>query len=313
MKNTYIDIAYVRNEISLSILLSALGHQPVKRSAGELFYHSMIRDGDSKPSFCVNDKQSLWFDHGLGIGGNIIDFAKQYWPDLTFNELLHKINGVVNSPFQFSRALGDFRVVEQNLDSQSSHYEIINIHPLGGSQRISAYLKQREVLGVAATYLKEVHYTILNESGDKRNYCAAGWANENGGWEVRNASFKGCLGKKGMSFLPGTNSKLAVFEGFLDFLSWKKDNPTDLGSILVMNSVAYLNAAIDRSRNYSAVEIFFDHDNAGLKATAAFLENIKHARNGAEIYMGFNDYNEMLMSRPSCEHKLSSGNYKRKY
>ena len=53
---------------------------------------------------------------------------------------------------------------------------------------------------------------------------AAGWLNEAGGWEVRNKYFKGCLGQKAISFIPGHQKELCVFEGYINYLSWKTEN-----------------------------------------------------------------------------------------
>ena len=39
----------------------------------------------------------LWFDHGLGKGGNIIDFGLLFWKQLSFNEVVDKISEVIGS------------------------------------------------------------------------------------------------------------------------------------------------------------------------------------------------------------------------
>jgi len=63
--------------IPIDRYLESQGIKPVKTRLGgrELWYHSPIRDGDSTPSFKVDSSKNLWFDHGLAVGGNIIDLV----------------------------------------------------------------------------------------------------------------------------------------------------------------------------------------------------------------------------------------------
>ena len=49
------------------------------------------------PSFKINRKLNRWYDHGLGKGGNIIDFAILY-NNCTVGEFLHQLSG--NLSFQ---------------------------------------------------------------------------------------------------------------------------------------------------------------------------------------------------------------------
>jgi len=55
-----------------------------------------------------------------------------------------------------------------------------------------------------------------------KSYFALAFANESGGYELRNRYYKGCYGHKDISLIPGRNTaskSVAVFEGFMDFLS----------------------------------------------------------------------------------------------
>lgn len=69
----------LKEQGSIVDLLSRLGHQPVPKRGREKMYISMLRDDDTDPSFSVNDELGVWFDHGAGKGGNIIDFGLAYW------------------------------------------------------------------------------------------------------------------------------------------------------------------------------------------------------------------------------------------
>jgi DNA primase len=63
-----------------------LGYNPVKVTNADHWYRSPLRE-ENEPSFKVNRKLNLWFDHGLGKGGNLIDFGILY-NNCTASELL---------------------------------------------------------------------------------------------------------------------------------------------------------------------------------------------------------------------------------
>jgi hypothetical protein len=192
----------LKEQASLVDLMEKLGFKPAKKTAKELMYHSMLRGSDTKPSFCVNDEIGVWFDHGLGKGGNIIDFGLLFWKHLSFNEVVEKISDVIGSVSPVERAMRPRRKMRQPI------YNIKATKPLGTNPAISAYLQKRGVFEMAKGSMSEVYYTIEDDKGQHKDFFAAGWLNEAGGWEVRNKYFKGCLGQKAISFIPGHEPEL---------------------------------------------------------------------------------------------------------
>src|SRR3546814_1350866 len=81
----------INREVSLVDLLSRLGHEPARRSRKELIYLSMLRDNDTSPSLSVNDQLGVWYDHGLGKGGSVIDFGLSYWNTTSVKEVAERI------------------------------------------------------------------------------------------------------------------------------------------------------------------------------------------------------------------------------
>ena len=63
--------------IPIGRYLSAQGIKPARARLGgrELWYSSPLRQGDKTPSFKIDTLKNLWYDHGLGQGGNIIDLV----------------------------------------------------------------------------------------------------------------------------------------------------------------------------------------------------------------------------------------------
>ena len=65
-------------EMDMVQYLSLLGYEPSKIRNNDYWYRSPLRE-EKTPSFKVNRKLNRWYDHGLGKGGNIIDFGIQYY------------------------------------------------------------------------------------------------------------------------------------------------------------------------------------------------------------------------------------------
>ena len=74
MERTDID---TMRQISLADFLARLGHEPVRRSGNELWYLAPYRN-ERTPSFRVNVAKRLWYDFGLGKGGDIFTLAGEF-------------------------------------------------------------------------------------------------------------------------------------------------------------------------------------------------------------------------------------------
>ncbi|SEO09811.1 Toprim-like [Mucilaginibacter gossypiicola] len=282
----------LKDRASLVDLLANLGYSPARKSGKELMYRSMLRDDDINPSFAVDDAIGGWYDHGTGKGGNIIDFGLKYWPLLTFKEVVSKINEVLTGSIQ---PVSDHRIKRARVRRKVPYFIVSEIKSIGTHPAISNYLKGRGVFEVGAGLLFEVYYYVDGVQPQKE-FFAAGWQNENGSWEVRNRYFKGCVGTKGISFIAGDEKKLAVFEGFMDYLTWKIDNHDAEHSILVLNSLALLAAGIAKARQFSHIDIYFDRDIRGHQATQELISVLPYATDKSVAYEGFNDYNAMLIA-----------------
>ena len=145
--------------------------------------------------------------------------------------------------------------------------------------------------------LKEVHF----KTGDKNLY-AVGFQNQSGGWELRNSFYKGAILKKDISIInleqktDNQNGKnVAVFEGFIDALSFIEMRKNFTGDLLVMNSIALLNKTKEHLKNYSEINLFLDNDPAGLKCKNEILQSFPNAKDYSEIYENHKDLNEHLM------------------
>src|SRR3982751_5389630 len=65
-------------QIDLVDYLGSLSHHPQKIRGNDYWYLSPLRN-EKTASFKVNRKLNLWYDHGLGKGGSLIDFGMLYF------------------------------------------------------------------------------------------------------------------------------------------------------------------------------------------------------------------------------------------
>lgn len=289
-------------------LLARLGHAPAYRSGKELFYKSMLRE-ENTPSLCVNEALNVWFDHGganaSGInGGNVIDFGIAFWYPSPFNEVVGKISGIMaitpaeNLPQDFRDRRP--RIIQS---TRVTNYTIETIKELNSHPAITRYLQSRGIWEAAQDSVKEIYYAINNGPKAGRQFFSAGWQNDVGGWELRNRigerDFKACLGRKAVTTVPGNEKSLSLFEGYMDYLSWLHDYPESTDTVIVLNSVNLLDAAVDKASSFATINVYFDRDNAGEAALDRLRQSIPHAIDRSHTYRGYKDYNEMLMARPT--------------
>src|ERR1700744_2055925 len=163
MMTPLLDCAAIKDQISLSALLAGLGFQPARRSGKELFYLSMLRDSDTAPSFTVDDDLGVWYDHGLGKGGNVIDFGLAYWKNLSFKEVLAKLRAFLGQESECAVQVIPSGNTRKKKPVRIPHYEIEDILELGTNPAITDYLQRRGVWDEAQGKLKEIYYYVEDQ------------------------------------------------------------------------------------------------------------------------------------------------------
>ncbi|MEZ6117756.1 MAG: toprim domain-containing protein [Pirellulaceae bacterium] len=178
-----------------------------------------------------------------------------------------------------------------NAEPDAPAFTLIDEKPLT-SKALIAYLDERGIpAGVASSLVREVHY----RHGDK-NYFALGLPNESGGFEIRNPYFKGTIGNKDISIVPGPTGRVFVFEGMFDFLTAVARFGGKLdGTALILNSVALKEKAVDWLRQHepTVIELYRDNDRSGEELAAYFSENLSQPTivDWSTLYQGHNDLN----------------------
>ncbi len=304
----FIDISALQ-DFSIVEFLARLGHHPVRKTGRDHFYHSMLREtGQNTPSLTVWDEAGKWKDWGGAnqsniFGGGIIQLGMAYWPGMPYVELLNKISEVCNlDPLLIPNYLPPVKypVESNNFDYK---YELVRTSLVGSNFILRNYLLSRGILDVANGYLHDIYYRHKNDPEDHRTFYAVGWQNKNQGWEFTTANgFKSSIGGKDISLVQRSPSHAALFEGYMDFLSWlKMHQPAVMPTIIVLNSITQLASAIKLVKDFPVVDVYFDNDAPGQKCTSDLIANVPHAIDRSGEYLGHKDYNEKLM------HEMQNG------
>ena len=197
--------------IPLADFLSQLGHEPTARKGTRLWYKSPLRQ-EHTPSFKVETTLNCWYDFGLGRGGNIIDLAAEMYQSTDLRYLMRCIADSCPVPSVQTVASS---YPQRHSAPSMERFEIVPLE----HRALVAYLQERGIPAhIARAKCKEAHYSV-----NGRFYFAVAFENISGGRELRNRYFKGCRGRKDISYLPwardGPSTECAVFEGFIDYLS----------------------------------------------------------------------------------------------
>lgn len=291
--------------IALSEILTKLGFQPASRSGIDLMYLSPLRK-EKKPSFHVNERNNIWYDHGSGEGGNAFDFVLAYLQSQAEDHTTHDGLRWFNNMFGQSSITPVIKSSETVIVDEQA-LQLKNIYQIKCPAFFN-YLQSRNIpLPCASRYLKEVE--IFNTKSGK-TFLALGLKNEDGGYELRNKNFQGSVRSKYVSFIRGSNPNVKgihVFEGMMDFLSAlvieKKMQFEE--DVIILNSVTLLGKAYPYINNYGYENLYswLDNDPAGDKASRAletFLARHStisfHPMNNR--YAGFQDVNAWLCASP---------------
>ena len=279
------DIDMIRR-IPLADFLARLGHEPVRRSGNELWYIAPYR-GERTPSFRVNVAKQLWYDFGLGKGGDIFTLAGEFAQSVDFMEQARFIAKAANMVVDRSA----FPTYQPKPAAPA--FEGVEAVPLLRSP-LTDYLAERGIPYAVASH----HCFRLNYGVRGKRYFAVGFPNMAGGYEVRSRHFKGCIPPKDVSLVKLENTAAdvcSVFEGFMDFLSAATLGIVGNGDSLVLNSVSNVEKAMKHLDAYGRIDCYLDRDEAGWR-TLKMLKGHYEERvcDRSALYDGCKDLNEYL-------------------
>ena len=283
------------NSIPLEDILSRYGYEPSRRYGGYDMYRSPFRC-DSSPSFKVFRNENRWYDFGDSSHGRVVDLVMRI-QNCSFPQAMKEIEGLGFS----SGMIPQPRPVTVTVQ-KASGMTLLKIIPVENGHLLDYAASRGIDADIVREHCVEVHYCF--EKNPREKY-ALGFANDHGGFELRNSMFKGCATAKDITGLAAGNRSCAVFEGFFDLLSFKqyaKDHPQmpALGQLdlCVLNSTSIVERSKDFLSRYEKVHAFLDNDSPGreaLRKMRHFLPKDTVLVNEAErLYPSCNDFNEFL-------------------
>lgn len=273
--------------ISIRAVLESFSLFPSKENSRTAFYFALDRD-EKTPSLSVDFSKNTAFDFGTGKSYDSISIV-QTMKRCSVSDALKYLE-----QFNFS-----FQEQILKLENFPKGYEIIDVKKIQHPALLD-YLKSRNVED-QKKWVEEIHYRM-----NDKNYFGIGVKNNSDGYEIRNAYSKICLGKKDITSVKNNSKNLRVFEGFFDFLSFKKvenyleKEPSDY---TILNSVSMTDKIKNSLGNYKDIELYFDNDEAGTRAVEMIKNDIKNAEDCRVLYSGFKDLNDWLIQNNPTEER----------
>ena len=281
-------------KLSIVDYLAKCGINPVNVRGNNHWYLSPLRE-EKHASFKVDSHKNLWFDHGMGEGGNFIDLGIRLHR-CSVEELLARLSAD-NYTLSFHPPLATPAEHETASvrDADEARITVLDVSPLQSPDLI-AYLNDRGIDPTAARwYCREIKFRIKDKT-----YTAVGFENRSGGYELRNQWFKGSSSPKDITVISTHDNAQAVclIEGFIDFLSLQRlrimpDIPTD---IIVLNSVSLIGRSIELLNQYQDVYQYLNHDKAGYSAAEKLKEAGIQTIDASGFYQQHNDINAFLLA-----------------
>lgn len=277
------------------------GCSPQHIRGNAYWYCSPLRK-EHTASFKVNTERNQWYDFATGEHGDIIDLVCILQHCSIAEAMKHLSSASYTSTVKFSTSATpsfSFGGTSIPATSPAHHMDLVSVKPIA-HPKLLQYLAER---GLKKSDVFSFLWEISYKTSDK-TFFALGFANDAGGWELRNPYFKGCMAPKSISTIKGKDGeRLQIFEGFMDFLSWRKLHPEIEADSIVLNSLALFPKVIPLVTSYTSIECFLDNDEAGRKAFDQLKRSCPRIIDGSVRYQAHKDLNEWLVAQSKLKEK----------
>ena len=278
-------------QIDICDILDRLGEKCATRGSNESWYYAPKRE-ENTPSFHVYKNGTRWHDFGNGQGGDIIDLVKYLFTISTTREALLKFEDIysgVSSRFSLPR--------KEKETLQSKGYNKGSDFKITTCELTSNLLMYSRSRGIHDTVIKRVCKQVNFTTRTGNRLYAIGFKNDNGGWEVRNTFYKGCLGEKSItSQIDLADDPIVIFEGFFDYLSCIELGWIDpvYHNAVILNSTSLVDKAINFFFSRQLI-LCLDNDTSGKAASNKIKACCNVVDDWSSRYNGYKDTNEYLM------------------
>jgi hypothetical protein len=274
-------------EVSVESLLEKIGHKPRKDSSSRSFYSSPLHAEDD-PSFVLYKGNNSWYDWGLGVGGDSIQFVMMY-EECSFIDAISKI--LDNEGSLRKHKPSDNKLIpERGID-------ILDVGDFTNECLIT-YAKLRGVgIEVLSAHCRQIDYTF--KTWDHVINTGIGFRNDKYGWEIRSPKFKGGNHPKTWTNIKGggIDNECDLFEGFFDFLSFLEYNDlvNPVNDTIIINSLSFCPMVKDVVDKYDNVNIYLDNDGPADMKIQDFFTGDKYT-DKRHVFEGHEDYNDFVIS-----------------
>ena len=232
------------NKVGLVEYLFSLGFIPTKIRGNDYWYLSPLRQ-EKEPSFKVNKAKNVWYDHGAGQGGTVVDFAVQYF-NCDVSKALQKIADTLSNHqtrfvstempssvifpevqqcelFDADNSLSQKQNTQKRIDTNHErppfhlHKNSLIQHKDAAETAIQIIAAKKPITDLMLRrYLKErriaktvvdiyCHEVLFKFTNKDKEYTAIGFKNSAGGYELRNSFFKLSSSTKYVTYITNDN------------------------------------------------------------------------------------------------------------
>lgn len=281
--------AKTANETPLRDILNAYDRDVIRSYHGYDMYQSPFRT-ETHPSLQVKLNSNTWKDFGTGEFGSAVDLVMKL-EGCSFLEAMQ-----IFEAGKFGTGIRQSDPTPRKKEAEVKKVFISKLAPLQNKALLN-YLKEQRGIepDIAKRFCQEVYY---KRDGNDKNLFAVAFLNDSGGMEYRNgAGYKGAFVNKDITSIDQGNDKCAVFEGFIDFLSYlqmTKGQPEKQGiDFVILNSVSMVEKAMPFLEKHQSAHCFLDNDPAGNKAFNRIKHSVPLAINESRfLYPDHKDLNE---------------------
>ncbi|HIP11570.1 MAG TPA: hypothetical protein EYG73_02515 [Arcobacter sp.] len=291
-------------EIKLVHLLGCMNFEPKKAIKNDYWYISPLHN-EKTASFKIDNIKNVWYDHAVGLGGNIIDFVSKYF-NCDFKTALSHISSITNNNDTARVYMSNY--IKTNHDPTDGaittpiHTKMTVLKKVKELENkvLIEYLESRKIpYSTAKKEILEIYW--LNKHTNKSNFGIA-LKNDSNGYEIRNKHIKLNIGGKDITTIKGIdNSKLSVFEGFIDYLTALVYFDLDRfdGDVIILNSTSLIGRIEDILKKYKKVFCFLDRDYRGVQSLNKIYMINNNVIDCSVYYTSYKDFNEMLLDAPT--------------
>lgn len=289
------------------------GIEPKYIRGNDWWYISPLRE-EKSPSFKVNRQKNVWYDHGIGKGGTLVDLGIIFF-NCSVKDLLQRMSHLTTSfsfhpPLQFGGLHSpQSSTAGEKKGNPESKIIILDSRPLAAKSLLD-YLNKRNIPpDIASRFCREVDFLLYG-----KKHSVIGFQNNSGGYELRSQNFKGSNSPKDITFIDTGARSLIVFEGFFNYLSFRAMNqkPGDpLTNFLVLNSLSFFEKSRPLMEKHEQVNLYLDRDKAGMNCTQQAFKWSQHTyRDQSHLYRHHKDLNDWLVHmQPGIKYSQKTGRF----